>query len=67
MQKKLAPYGDEFVYPLTIEAKAIYLLFAYKISIESGENYESIVTVLINGVVSQIVKCYGRLFNELRK
>lgn len=54
--KNLESYGVEFLYPLTIVAKAIHPLFAYAISIKSDDDYESIMTILIDGVVSQIVK-----------
>lgn len=54
--KKLESYGVEFTYPLTIAAKALHPIFAYAISIKFDSDYENIMTILIDGVVSQIVK-----------
>ena len=54
--KKLEQYGVEFTCPLTIVAKVLHPIFAYAISIQHDADYEEVMAVLINGIVSQTVK-----------
>lgn len=54
--QKLELYGVKFTYPISIAAKSLHPIFAYAMSTKSDGDYKNVMTILIDGVVSQIVK-----------
>lgn len=54
--KKLELYGVEFNYPTSIVEKTLQPVFVYAISSNSDCDYNDVLNILIDGVISQIVK-----------
>lgn len=54
--KKLEIYGVKFTCSTSIAAKSLHPIFAYAISSKSDSDYNDIISILIHGIVSQIIK-----------
>lgn len=54
--QKLELYGVEFNYPISVAAKSLHPIFAYAMSKKFDCDYKNVMNILIDGVVSQIVR-----------